>query len=208
VSQPYNRGCQVPAPGRPDAELGEFWVDNPWRIPLEHNLSAYERNRTFWNCAGGDFLDISGLTGTDSDGDGRAAVAADFNNDGRVDLVVRQAGGGSLRLFENQFDQRHWLQVTLRGVQSNRLGVGARLVARVGERRIVRDLHLVNSFLSRAPAVVYFGLGEAERVDGLRIEWPSGTVQELAGLPADRHVVIEEGSQRVETVQPGQTISP
>ena len=46
---------------------------------------------------------MSYLSGADSDGDGRSVVAADFRNDGRLDLVVRQVGGGPVLLYENQF---------------------------------------------------------------------------------------------------------
>jgi hypothetical protein len=208
VSQPFNRACKVPAPGDPDRELGEFWVASPWDISTKHNLSAYERNRMFWNVAGGNFLDISTLTGTDSDGDGRSSVAADFDGDGRLDLVVRQSGGGPFLLFKNQFPQRHWLAVTLRGVKSQRQGIGARLTAVAGGRRIVREMNLINSYYSRTPAVVHFGLGDATRIDRLEIEWPSGETQELTDLDGDRHVVIQEGASNVDTVQRGQTIAP
>ena len=103
MSQPCNRSATVPAPGDLDASLREFWVSNPWQITaLGHNLSAFERNRAYLNVKGQDFLDISHLTGADSDGDGRAVVAADFRNVGMLDLIVRQAGGGPLLLFENR----------------------------------------------------------------------------------------------------------
>jgi hypothetical protein len=61
------------------------------------------------------------------------------------------------------------------------------------------------------PSRVHFGLGDAKLIDRLTIRWPSGTVQELTGLAADRHVVIDEGiagPAAVETVTPGQTIRP
>ena len=104
-----------------------------------HNLSAYERKRAFLNVEGKDFLDISYLTGADSDGDGRAVVAGDFRNDGRLDLVVRQVGGGPVLLFENQFPKAHYLTVSLRGTASNRLGIGARLTATVAGRDLTRE---------------------------------------------------------------------
>src|SRR5262249_56188541 len=89
---------------------------NPWDIvSFGHNLSAFERNRTWMNVGGKNFLDVSFLTGADSDGDGRSVVACDFRNNGRLDLIVRQAGGGPLLLFENNFPQRHYLKVSLRG---------------------------------------------------------------------------------------------
>src|SRR5215831_13450096 len=121
VAQPYDRGAKVPAPGKLDPNLGEFWVSNPWQIVQRgHNLSAYERKRAYLNVRGQDFLDISYLTGADRDGDGRCVVAGDFRNNGRLDLVVRQVGGGPVLLYENNFPQRHYLKVSLRGHQSNR----------------------------------------------------------------------------------------
>ena len=139
VSQPFDRDSFVAAPGPLDTSLGEFWVENPWDIASRgHNLSAFERKRAYLNVAdpdgGRNFLDISYLTGADGDGDGRSIVAADFRNNGQLDLVLRQVGGGPIFIYENHFPQRHYLQVSLRGhrdpearVTSNRFGIGARL---------------------------------------------------------------------------------
>ena len=199
-------------PGKIDDELKEFWVENPWEIVKSgFNLSAYERNRTWMNLRGGNFIDLSYLTGMDSEGDGRCVVAGDFHNNGRLDVVVRQIGGGSLLFFENRFPQRHYLKVTLRGRQSNRQGVGARLTAVVNGQQLVREMYPLNSFRSQMPNIVHFGLGDATKVDRLTIRWPSGKIQELTALPADRHVVIDEGKQGVaaiKTVVPGETIEP
>lgn len=176
-----------------DRSLGEFWVENPWDIIRKgHNLSAYERNRTWVNVKGTGFLDASFLSGTDSDGDGRCALAADFRNNGRLDLLVRQAGGGALLLFENAFPQRHYLKISLRGKKSNRLGIGARLTATSDGMTQTRDLYPANSFRSQAPAMVHFGLGDHKRVERLTVRWPSGVEQVLTGVEADRHLVLEE----------------
>jgi hypothetical protein len=216
VSQPNDRAARVPAPGRLDASLGEFWVENPWEIAAHgHNLSSYERKRYYLNVPGTvrgrDFLDVSFLTGADNDGDGRCVVAGDFRNDGRLDLVLRQVGGGAVILYENQFPRRHYLEVSLRGTKSNRLGIGARLTATVRGQRLVREQYPHNSFRSQMPNVVHFGLGEAARVERLVIRWPSGEEQVLTDLAADRHVVVTEGKAgpaAVETVVPGRTIAP
>ena len=170
-------------PGKIDDELKEFWVENPWEIVKSgFNLSAYERNRTWMNIGGSNFLDVSFLTGTDSDGDGRCVVAGNFSNNGRQDLIVRQAGGGSLLMFENNFPQRHWLEVSLRGRQSNRLGVGARLTATANGRKIVREMFPINSYRSQMPNRAHFGLAEATKVESLEIRWPSGKTQVLKDL--------------------------
>jgi len=212
VSQPFNRAARVPAPGKVDASLGEFWVENPWEITAGgHNLSCFERNRVYLNVEGRDFLEISTLTSADSDGDGRCVVAADFRNNGQQDLLVRQVGGGPVLLFENRFPRRQFLTVSLRGVRSNRLGIGARLTAVVNGRQLVRELYPVNSYRSQGASLVHFGLGNTSEVERLTIRWPSGEVQELHGLAADRHIVVTEGKsepEAVETVVPGKTIRP
>jgi hypothetical protein len=169
-------------------------VSNPWQIVSHgHNLSAFERKRVFLNVRGEDFLDVSHLSGADSDGDGRAVVAADFRNVGMLDLIVRQAGGGPLLLFENRLPRRHYLKVSLRGRASNRQGIGARLTAVVKGRQLVRELYPANGFLSQSPTIVHFGLADDGVVDRLTIRWPSGKVQVFEKVRGDRHVVIDEG---------------
>jgi hypothetical protein len=195
-----------------EKSLGEFWVDSPWEIARQgHNLSAFERKRTFLNVGGREFVDISYVSGADNDGDGRSVVAGDFRNNGQLDLVVRQAGGGPLLLYENGFPRRHYLEVSLAGVASNRQGIGARLTAVAGGQQLVREAYPVNSFRSQMPNRVHFGLGDATRVERLTIRWPSGKLQELVNVPADRHVLVREdrdGDAALQTVVPGQTIAP
>jgi hypothetical protein len=216
VSQPQDRRASIPAPGKVDASLGEFWVENPWEIVTRgHNLSAYERNRVYFNVpgpgGGRDFLDVSHLSGADSDGDGRSVVAADFRNNGKQDLVVRQTGGGALLLYENNLPTGNYLKVSLRGRKSNRLGIGARLTARVRGQNLVREMYPFNSFQSQMPNLVHFGLGKAPTVKQLTILWPSGQKQVLTDLAGNRHIVVTEGAKgpgAVRTVRPGEVIPP
>jgi hypothetical protein len=156
---------------------------------------------------GQNFLDISHLTGADSDGDGRAVVAADLRNVGMLDLIVRQAGGGPLMVYENRLPRRGYLEVTLRGHDSNRQGIGARLTAVVNGQQLVREMFPANGYLSQSPNIVHFGLADADNVESLTIRWPSGKVQQLKNLKGNRHIVVDEsreGLDAVEPVVPGQ----
>jgi hypothetical protein len=221
AAQPFDRSALLPAPGKVDPKIGEFWVPNlweekPWRAAtLQHNLASRERQRLYLNAGGTGFFDLRFLSGADAEGEGRCVVAADFRNNGQLDLIVRKVGGGSVTLYENQFQsaaaKRHYLEVSLRGRKSNSLGIGAHLVAEVAGRRIHRDLYPVNSFKSQMPCRVHFGLKDAAVVDRLTIRWPSGRVQVLTGVAADRHIVVEEGKEgadAVETVVPGKVFLP
>lgn len=193
MSQPFNRTGSVALPGQLDSSLGEFWVENPWHIVSRgHNLSAFERNRVYLNVQGRDFLEISHLSGADSDGDGRSVVAADFRRTGQQDLIVRQAGGGPLLLYENRMPSRSYLQVSLRGQKSNPQGIGARLIAQAGALSQTREMFPANGYLSQAPNVVHFGLGDAKIVDKLTIRWPSGKVQTLKNIKAGQHILVDE----------------
>ena len=188
-----------PAPVEPDKRMKDWWVDNPWKIAAAgKSLSGYERNRIFLNSGRGDFYEISGLTGgADSDGDGRAVVPCDVTGDGLEDLIIRQAGGGPLYVFENRFPKMHWLQVSLAGVKSNRQGIGARLTADVAGRKLTRELFPHNTYYSQAPAHIHFGLGAAAKVDKLTVRWPSGEIQEFQNVAPDRRIVIREGSAEI-----------
>lgn len=178
--------------GKLDEASGEFWMENPWD-PKGNNLSAYERNRILLNTGQGSFVDISHLTRADLDSDSRGVVAGDFNLDGMEDLIVRNCGGGPVVVLENRFPKTRWLRVSLRGVKSNSLGIGAKLKLEAGGRTLWRELYPGCGYLSQNPSHVHFGLGSAAQVDRLTIYWPSGEDQVLTQLPVDVHLEIREG---------------
>jgi len=166
------------------------------------NFSAYERKRLYLNLGGKSFLDASFASRADIDSDSRSVVAADFDGDGAPDLLVGSVGGGPLRLFRNQFPRTaHRVRIELVGTRSNRAGIGARVVAHCGGRQIVRDLFPANGFMGAGPVEMLLGLGEASRIDRLTIRWPSGEVQELKNLPADRRITVTEGRSEIRTAE-------
>ena len=179
-----------------DRENGEFWVGNPFLIPtMGENLSAYERNCLFLNIGGEDFIDASFASAVDIDADSRSVVAADFDRDGATDLLVGSVGGGSMRLFRNRFPTaQQSVQVRLEGVKSNRPAIGARVVAEIGGRKIVRDLFPADGFSGQAPAEMSLGLGGSKQIDRLTVRWPSGASQVFEGVSAEQGVIsIREG---------------
>src|ERR1017187_4841540 len=122
----------------------------------------------------------------------RGAAFADFDRDGRVDIVVTRLNEAPLILWNTSAGTGHWIALCLRGTRSNRDAIGARvhLVTDRGEQwnRVTTTV----GYASSSDRTVHFGLGSAERVKRLEIEWPSGTKQLLENLPADRYVSIEE----------------
>lgn len=221
MTQPLDQRALCKAMGKVDESLGEFWMENPWE-PTANNLSAFERNRVLLsvpvaaadaeakNADSGAPLkfrrrlrDVSTQSGADLDSDSRGVVSGDFNGDGRPDLIVRSSGGGPVRVFENRWPVAsgsnratagNWLNLSLRGSQSNSQGLGARIRIDIGERAIHRTMQRVSSFMSQQPASLLIGLGDVSTIDRLTVDWPSGETQVLNGIDVGQHILVREGA--------------
>lgn len=118
----------------------------------------------------------------------RGAVAADFDDDGRLD-VVASALGEPAQLYRNTTDGAgNWLALRLVGTRSGRDGVGA--VVRLG--RQVRWVKSAAGYASSVRRPVHFGLGDSELPVTVRIDWPSGRMQVVEGLRANETTTVTE----------------
>jgi hypothetical protein len=121
----------------------------------------------------------------------RGAAFADFDNDGRVDVVVSRLGERPAVLRNTSGGGNHWLGVKLEGTRANRDGVGA--VVRVKAGGIEQWNHATTAvgYASSSDVRVNFGLGLARRAV-VEVRWPGGGVQEVGEVEADRYVVVRE----------------
>lgn len=200
VSQPFDRACELPQLGLVDESAGEFWVENIFSMPrLGHNLSAYENNHLYVNLGGQDFVDVSFASRANLDSDSRSVIIADFNADQRQDLLVGSVGGGPLRLFLNRFPSMgHRIRVNLIGTDSNRQGIGSRVVVSCGNRKIVRDHFAPNGFMGQSPADLLIGIGDSTTIDQLSIRWPTGREQRFDNVPINATITVREGDGALE----------
>ncbi len=125
----------------------------------------------------------------------RGAAFGDIDNDGDVDILVSN-NNGPVRLFLNQIgSRRHWLQVQLQGVNSNRYGLGARVgVLRDGKTTLWRRAHTDGSYLSANDHRVHFGLGSDAEVKAVVVHWPGGGREMWEEIEADGLITLREGS--------------
>jgi enediyne biosynthesis protein E4 len=127
---------------------------------------------------------------------GRGAAFGDFDNDGRVDVLVVDAAGPALLLRNEAAPAGHWLGVRLVGTRSNRDGIGARVTVTAGGRTLVRDQQLAGGYISAHDPRLHFGLGDAARIDSVAVRWPNGHVDLVRDVPLDSYVEITEGQDR------------
>ena len=127
----------------------------------------------------------------------------DFDEDGFIDLLFStvEAHVGFAALYRNDGNANRWLRVELVGVESNRSGIGARVLATSGDRRQMREV-LGGVGNSQHERVAHFGLGDRAQVDRLEIRWPSGQVDVLTDVPADQKIRVFEGREGYHRAEP------
>src|SRR5215218_4794343 len=160
-------------------------------IPLTSLSRDAERVQVLANLTGsgrrGEFADAGAAVGLSSTrpSNGRGLAAADFDNDGDVDVAVNSIGG-RLILLRNSGARGHWVEVKL-----GRFAPGATVTAVLPDgRRLVREAHAGSSYLSSEDPRLHFGLGSATSVRELVVRFPGGRTVTRRNVPADRPVVV------------------
>jgi hypothetical protein len=189
------------------SSTGCAWGDYDNDGYLDLFVTSYlGRNGLFHNNGDGTFTQV--LAGDPvNDGDpgisDKACGWVDYDNDGFLDLFVGRSGVAPdgtdtvplpPRLYHNNGNSNAWLVVKLIGTVSNRSAIGARVRARatIGGKTFWQLREIGGADNSTVPLVAHLGLGQATNVEVLRIEWPSGAVQEFQNVPARKILTIIE----------------
>ncbi len=151
----------------------------------------------FWNCGPDCASSFLAAPAQDS-GDlgtplvGRGAAYADIDGDGDLDILVTQNGRRPMLLRNDQALGHHWLRVQLVGAEVNLDAIGAWIELTAGGVTQRRQVMPTRSYISQVELPVTFGLGKADKVDGLRVRWPDGSTQEIKDVTVDSLLVIEQ----------------
>jgi tetratricopeptide (TPR) repeat protein len=135
-----------------------------------------------WRYVGNDWLDASERAFKLQLIAGRALATGDFDNDGDIDLLLRDVDG-KLRVLRNDGgNNNHSIKVDVHGHISNRSAVEAKIEMRAGS--LYQKLEVYSASPAPAPADLIFGLGSHDRPDAVRVLWPAGIVQAETEFPA------------------------
>jgi Flp pilus assembly protein TadD/peroxiredoxin len=175
----------------PDYEQG--WNALNEMIRADGTWSGYERNVFYANNRDGTFSDVSGAVSMDFMEDSRAFALADFDHDGRLEVLLKNRNAPQLRLLKNVIhDLPPSIAFRLRGRKSNRDAIGAAVTVTTESGHQTRMLQAGSGFLTQHSKEVFFGLGDAQGPLQASIRWPSGLVQELHDLPLNHRIWVEE----------------
>lgn len=144
-------------------------------------------------------MDVARATGSDCVKDSRGVGVADFNGDGRLDIVINNNNETPMLYLNNLKRSGNAVELKLVGTRSNRDAIGARVRLTAGGKTMMRQVEAGSGYASESMLPVHFGLGGADRIEAVEISWPSGLVQRIEGeslitaLGVNRMVRVEEG---------------
>jgi len=183
---------------------GDF--DNDMDIDLYLSCGVGLQNKPnllLENIGGGAFVRVANAPGVSTKrlGTGGRVSVADYDNDGYLDLLVTDGGEhefpfhfGRRYLLHNKGGGNHWLKIVLEGCQSNRDGIGARVVVQAGGQKQARLQGGGTRNGIQDDRRLHFGLAQNTFAESVVIEWPSGARTNLTNLPADQIHIVQENS--------------
>lgn len=175
------------------------------------SFSGYERDALFLNREGKKAFDISGVSGIDSITDGRAAIFADFDNDGDYDVFLTTIQGPAHLLFRNNVGQaNHWLRIILAGDKETGLdayGSVVRVKTSAGTLTKIKDGGA--GYLSQHDPRLLFGLGHDQKAESIVVTWSNGKIE---AFPADARagstLLLKKGTGRAQELRLGRASLP
>ena len=174
-----------------DGDL-DIYHTNGWSQADEFGAFSNDSSRAFVSDGQGSFVEMASELGLDDTHSGRGVVCADFDNDGDVDILQLHNGtAASATLWRNNSEGNNYLAVKLLGAAPNTGAVGARIRIHAGGKDQMREVILGSNYLSHNPTDQYFGLGGADRIETLTVEWPDGSETLMQDVEANQRLTID-----------------
>ncbi len=154
-----------------------------------------ERKQVYRNLGNGRFEEVAEQIGGDLlvEKSSRGAAFGDFDNDGKIDVLVVNLNDRPTLLHNESVNRNHWLTLKLVGTKSNRDAIGARVMLEAAGRVQTAEVRSGGSYLSNNDSRVHFGLGGASRISYVKVRWPSGLEETSNDIRADQFLHVTEG---------------
>lgn len=150
-------------------------------------------NYCFQNTGNLEFKNVSDSWGLGQLINGQAAVIADLDNDGQLDIIINNTDT-TAGLYRNiGSDSHHYIQLEFDYNKNNPSGIGTNVELWTDLGYQSKDLFTNRGFQSSLPPVLHFGCGNSDQIDSLKITWPDGKTQIHHSLPVDQKLKLKYG---------------
>lgn len=175
-----------------DGNLDLFHVNGFGFAPGGDSFEFFEDpSRLFMSNGNGTFTEKALQLGLNDVGQGRGIVCFDYDRDGDIDLFITN-NNQPPKLFRNDGgNNSNFLNVKLNGLPPNTEGVGARVTITVENIAQMRELHAGSNFVSQNPVLAHFGLGEAELINEVQVDWLDGETTVLQNVTPNQFLIID-----------------
>jgi hypothetical protein len=154
-----------------------------------------QANRLYENINAKYFIDITENSGFNDTIDTRGTTFIDFDNDGDLDLYTANAFGNNI-YYENNGNDNNWIKIKPVGTVSNKSAIGARVKIKANIWGTyswqMREITSQSGSRSQSGFTAHFGLGNAEIIDSVLVEFPSGIDMIYAGIPVNQTIISQE----------------
>ena len=173
---------------------------------IDHAQTFRQPSQVFFNDGKGNFRLAESATDLSVPRVGRGTLTADFDNDGRLEVLIT-FNNDRARLFSNELvEVGHWIGLELEGTAGNRGGVGALVTVKAGGRCGVDVKTAGSSYQTSSDPRLHFGLGEAQTVDRVTVAWPGRETRFFEGLAAGRYHKLREGEGSLDPTGDGSSL--
>jgi enediyne biosynthesis protein E4 len=163
-----------------------------WPAMDGRSLSGYQQKHVWMNDGAGKFVDVAQAVGVTDTYDGRAVALADLWNRGVLDVIVANQRGPLLVYKNTAAPENQWIEFELEGSKSNRSAIGAQVTLTWNGQTQIQQVSGGTGFSAQNDRRLHFGLGTEAQLKSAVIRWPSGKVQTIDSLVADKLYKIEE----------------
>jgi hypothetical protein len=147
--------------------------------------------RLFISNGNGTFAERALELGLDDTGQGRGIVCFDYDKDGDIDIFIAN-NNQSPKLFRNDGgNTNNFLNIKLNGLNPNKEGVGSRVTITANNQNQMRELRVGSNFVSQNPVQAHFGLGNAELVNQVQVDWADGETTVLQNVSSNQFLEID-----------------
>ena len=168
-------------------------------VELFDNVTSYHvKNILLENVGQERFVNIS-----DKCGDGlavklssRGAGFDDLDNDGDIDAVILNSRREPTILRNDSDNNNHWIQIRLKGVKTNRDGIGAHVKVTSGDLTRLDEVHSGRGYQSHFGTRLHFGLGNRDKIDRIEVSWIGGGTDVFENIAVDQLITLTEGSSK------------